>query len=215
MRVIAINGGPRKGWNTSKLLKHALEGAKSAGAEAEPIVNLYDLNFKGCVSCFRCKLKAGGHPGKCAMHDDLSEVLDRVLASNVLLLASPIYLWDVTGMMRMFLERLIFSNLGYRVTDRSDFKGALNVGLIYTMGVTNERMEACGYNFLYKSHVYFLNYLNGKVDYITANDTYQFDDPSKYDVPLFDPIHKAQVRDTQFPKDCERAFTLGTSLVPK
>ena len=215
MRAIAINGGPRKGLNTSKLLKHALEGAESAGAKVEPIVNLYDLNFEGCVSCFCCKLKTGGNPGKCALLDDLSKVLELVLESNVLLLASPIYLWDVTGMMRMFLERLVFSNLSYRATDRSDFKGALNVGFIYTMGVTKERMEECGYDFLYKSNMHFLAYLNGKVEYITVNDTYQFDDYSKYDTSLFDPVHKAQVRDTQFPKDCERAFALGVNSVPK
>ena len=215
MKAIAINGGPRKGWNTSKLLEHALEGAKSAGAETEPVVNLYDLNFKGCVSCFHCKLKTGGHPGKCAMHDDLSEVLERVSASNVLLLGSPIYLWDVTGMMRMFLERLAFPNLGYRATDRSEFKGVLNTGFIYTMNVTNEVMEARGYDFLYESHAFFLSHFNGKTDYITVNDTYQFDDYSKYNAPIFDPVHKAQVRDTQFPKDCERAFALGANAVPK
>ena len=215
MKAIAINGGPRKGWSTSKLLEHALEGAKSAGAETEPIVNLYDLNFKGCVSCFRCKLKTGGHPGKCAMRDDLSGVLERVSASDVLLLGSPIYLFDITGMMRMFLERLIFSNLGYRAKNRSDFKGKLNTGFIYTMNITDKMMEEWGYGFLYDSHVRFLSLLNGKVEYITVNDTYQFDDYSKYDVPIFDPVHKAKIRDTQFPKDCERGFALGANLVPK
>lgn len=214
MKVIAINGGPRKGWNTSKTLERALDGAKSAGAEAGPVINLYDLKFKGCVSCFRCKLKTGGHPGRCAMQDDLSEVLERVLDADALLLASPIYLWDVTGVMRMFLERLVFSNIGYRTEDRSDFKGSLNVGFIYTMNVPRDAMEECGYDFIYKSHALFLSLLNGKVDYITVNDTYQFDDYSKYDAPLFDPAHKARVREAQFPKDLERAFELGVNVVP-
>lgn len=212
-KVIAVNGGPRKGRNTSKLLECALEGAKSAGAETEAIINLYDLNFKGCVSCFRCKLKQGGHPGKCAMHDDLSEILERIPAYDALLLASPIYLWDVTGMTRMFLERLVFSNLSYRATDRSDFKSKLNVGFIYTMGVTVETMESYGYDFLYKSHVQFLSFLNGKVEYMTANDTSHVDDYSKYDASYVDPVRKAKVRDEQFPKDRERAFAFGARII--
>ena len=51
MKVIAFNGSPRKEWNTAKLLEKALEGADSQGAETE-LIHLYDLNFKGCISCF-------------------------------------------------------------------------------------------------------------------------------------------------------------------
>lgn len=54
MKAIAINGSPRKGWNTEKLLKEALRGAESVGAETE-LVQLYDLNYTGCKSCFACK----------------------------------------------------------------------------------------------------------------------------------------------------------------
>jgi multimeric flavodoxin WrbA len=54
MKVIAINGSPRKKWNTAKLLNKVLEGAESQEAEIE-LVNLYDLEYKGCESCFSCK----------------------------------------------------------------------------------------------------------------------------------------------------------------
>jgi len=56
MKAIAVNGSPRKTWNTAQLLKKALEGAAGAGAETK-IIHLYDLNFKGCTSCFACKRK--------------------------------------------------------------------------------------------------------------------------------------------------------------
>ena len=56
MKFLAINGSPRKQWNTATLLNKALEGASSEGAGAE-LIHLYDLNFKGCTSCFECKLK--------------------------------------------------------------------------------------------------------------------------------------------------------------
>lgn len=54
MKVIALNGSPRKKWNTATLLKHALDGAASKGAETE-LIHLYDYNYKGCISCFACK----------------------------------------------------------------------------------------------------------------------------------------------------------------
>ena len=55
MKVMAFNGSPRKKkWNTVTLLNNALEGARSAGAQTE-LIQLYDLNFSGCISCFSCK----------------------------------------------------------------------------------------------------------------------------------------------------------------
>ena len=56
MKVIAINGSPRKNWNTAKLLENALEGAKNKGADTE-LIHLYDLQYKGCRSCLVCKRK--------------------------------------------------------------------------------------------------------------------------------------------------------------
>ena len=71
MKVIAINGSPRKGWNTETLLKKALEGAGAAGAETE-MVHLYDLKFRGCVSCMACKLKKEPRPCRCILRDEQS-----------------------------------------------------------------------------------------------------------------------------------------------
>lgn len=70
MNVIAVNGSPRKNWNTHILLGKALEGAKDAGAQTE-LVNLYDLEYKGCISCLACKLKNGKSLGRCALNDGL------------------------------------------------------------------------------------------------------------------------------------------------
>ena len=55
-KVMIINGSPRKNFNTAKLLKSAAQGAEAAGAETE-IVHLYDLSYKGCISCLMCKRK--------------------------------------------------------------------------------------------------------------------------------------------------------------
>src|ERR1035438_4773585 len=96
MKVLAINGSPRKTWNTATLLNKALEGAASQGAETE-LIHLYDLNFKGCTSCFACKLKGGKSYGHCGFKDELSPILDKIPQIDVLILGSPIYLGAITG----------------------------------------------------------------------------------------------------------------------
>ena len=107
IKVIAVNGSPRKKWNTATLLERALEGAASKGAEIE-LVHLYDLKFKGCVSCFSCKMIDGPSYGKCVVKDDLTPLLKTIPDVHALILGSPIYYGTVTGEMRSFMERLFF-----------------------------------------------------------------------------------------------------------
>ena len=89
-KIIAVNGSPRKKGNTAEVLTHALKGAQDAGAETE-LIHLADLDFSGCKSCFACKLKGGKSYGKCALNDDLTPVLEKILACDGLLVGSPIY----------------------------------------------------------------------------------------------------------------------------
>ena len=211
VKVLSINGGPRKNWNTDTLLQKALEGAKSVGAQTEA-VHLYDLNFKGCTSCFACKRKNSKYVGHCAMRDDLSGVLEKVLEANVLLLGSPIYFGNVTGLMRSFLERLLFSNLSYNEGHRSVYPGKLSSGFIYTMNVPEEFLQRVNYEALFEQTKNTLQLLNGTSEYLISADTYQFDDYSKYDASMFNEKHKSQVKAEQFPLDCQKAFAMGARL---
>src|SRR3974390_1563375 len=111
MKVIAINGSPRKNWNTATLLTKALEGAVSLGAETE-LVHLYDLDYKGCISCFACKLIDGPYNGHCAVKDGLSPLLKAIeTEADAIILGSPIYFGGLSGEMRSFMERLLFAPL--------------------------------------------------------------------------------------------------------
>ena len=211
VKVLSINGGPRKNWNTDTLLQKALEGAKSVGAQTEA-VHLYDLNFKGCTSCFACKRKNSKYVGHCAMKDDLSGVLEKVLESDVLFLGSPIYFGNVTGLMRSFLERLLFSNLSYNEGHRSVYPGKLSSGFIYTMNVPEEFLQRLNYEALFEQTKTTLQLLNGTSEYLISADTYQFDDYSKYDASMFNESHKSQVKAEQFPLDCQKAFAMGARL---
>lgn len=211
-QAIAINGGPRKQWNTAMLLEKALEGAASVGA-ATSMVHLYDLNYKGCTSCFSCKRKDHYREGKCAMKDDLAPVLERIMAARVVFLGSPIYLGDVTGALRSLYERLLFINLAYDEENRFILETGPSVGLIYTMNVTESVMEELGYPYIFNGHVTYLKGLMGEVEYMTACDTCQFTDYAAYHAPRFDSAHKKKRREEQFPLDCERAFQMGARLM--
>jgi multimeric flavodoxin WrbA len=214
MKVIAINGSPRKKWNTAALLEKALEGAASEGAETE-IIHLYDLNFKGCTSCFACKLKDGKSYGKCAMNDELTHVLEKLKDADAVILGSPIYLGNSTGEMRSFMERFIFPYLVYSAHPISLFPGNIPVGYIYTLGATEEYFDMFGFRKVMELNEGVSTRIFGYSESLYSTDTYQFDDYSKYVADRFDPEAKAKKREEVFPRDCEEAFEMGKNFVKR
>lgn len=212
MKVIAVNGSPRKKWNTATLLEKALDGAASQGAETE-IVHLYDLSFKGCVSCFSCKTKGGKSYGRCGYVDELTPLLERIEAVDALILGSPVYLGVVTGEMRSFMERLLFPYLTYTDPQVSLFPKKINTGFIYTMNVTEEDMRQRGYDRHFGLNETYMKMIFGAAESLSCCDTYQFDDYAKMAAERYDPEKKARRRQTVFPEDCRRAFEMGGRLV--
>ena len=213
MKVLAINGSPRKKWNTATLLKKALEGAASKGAETE-LINLYDFNFVGCTSCFDCKLKNGASYGHCAFKDELSTVLKLIEDVDALILGSPIYLGTVTGVIRSFLERLIFPYLVYDTNRTSLFPKELPVGFIYTMGANENFIKALSIDKHIELNEMLLGRMFGMSESLMVTDTYQFDDYSKY-VNSFNVEEKAKRRRDVFPIDCEKAYEMGVRFAER
>ena len=215
--VVIINGSPRKNFNTAKLLKEAQKGAESAGANVE-YFNLYDINFKGCLSCFACKRKGNTTNCVCAIKDDLRPILEKCIQADAIIIGSPVYFSYPTGEFRSFLERLLFPVHTYMVDKETGALKSLRpktipVGVIFTMNCPKEWMEKYNYPTILEDNVNSLRHVFGYSEALYSCDTYQFIDYSKYDVDLFDEKHKAQVRDTQFPKDLQASFELGKKLV--
>lgn len=211
MKIIGINGSPRKNWNTATLLTKALEGAESQGAQTE-LIHLYDLNYKGCVSCFACKLKNGKSYGKCGYNDELTPILEKIEDTDAIILGSPIYFGDTTGEMRSFIERMTFPYLVYDENYSSLFKKKIHVGMIYTMNVDEIRMQQMGYSNNFKMVEMFMGRTFGEAETLIVTDTYQFNDYSKYVVSAFNPEKKAKIRDEKFPQDCKKAFEMGVKF---
>ncbi len=211
MKVIAINGSPRKKWNTAQLLQQALKGAESAGAETE-LINLYDLNYRGCISCFGCKRK-DAVPCKCYMKDDLTPILEKVQSAEGLLLGSPIYFGDVTGQMRCFLERLSFPAMTYDDYGKQLYNGQINAAFFFTMNVGDEYAKM--YQPVFENNTNLLKKFGGTAEYYLATDTLQFDDYSKFQAGQFDENAKRRRHEEQFQKDLAQAFEMGKRLVSK
>ncbi|MGZ4885370.1 MAG: flavodoxin family protein [Halobacteriota archaeon] len=208
MKVLAINGSPRTKCNTATLLDSALEGAASQGAETE-LVHLYKLTFKGCISCFSCKLKNGESYGRCAVNDELTPVLKKVEEADAIILGSPIYLGTDTGEMRSFMERLIFPYLVYDVKHSTLFKKKIRTGLIHTMGAPEDQMKLMGVDRHLSLVEMLMKRTFGEAESLFVTDTYQFDDYSKYESSRFNVEKKAERRREEFPKDRKRAFEMG------
>jgi multimeric flavodoxin WrbA len=205
MKILAINGSPRKGWNTAILLKKTLEGAASQGADTE-LIHLYDLNFKGCVSCFACKTIGGKSYGKCVLKDELTPVLKEIEEAHAIIIGSPVYFGSHTGEVRAFMERLLFPYVTYTDPPQSLFPKKINTGFIYTMNVTEEQFKEYHFQDI---TTFVMTLAFGATESLCSFDTYQFDDYSKILSTRFDPEKKAKRREEIFPEDCKKAFEMG------
>lgn len=100
--ILIISSSPRKGGNSDLLCDAWREGASSAGHRVEKI-RLADLEIRPCRGCGVCEA-----PGKaCLQQDDMPALLDKMLAADVVVLASPVYFYSVCGQMKTFIDRTV------------------------------------------------------------------------------------------------------------
>ncbi len=104
MKIFALNSSPRKKKsNTDRILQPFLEGAKGAGAEVD-LVYLYEKKIKPCLGCFNCWIKT---PGVCCQKDDMAELLETMVNCDVIVYATPLYVFGMTAQMKLFFDRII------------------------------------------------------------------------------------------------------------
>ena len=206
-KIIAVNAGPRKGWNTDTLITEASKGAESAGASVERF-DLFRLEkYTGCISCFGCKREK--NKGRCVCRDGLMPVLDAIRASDGLIIGSPNYLSELTASFRALYERLIFQNLTYNVETPCCNANPIPVLLIMTSNAPDTAYEG-----LIGNYQQVLSRFVGPTEVLVSGDTLQLKDYSKTDWPwtLFDPEAKQRRHETVFPQECHRAFDMGAAL---
>jgi putative NADPH-quinone reductase len=213
-KVIAINGSPRRNWNTAKLCQAALDGAAAAGAETE-LIHLESMKFKGCMSCFACHTKKHYDATLCFYKDELTPVLEKCLAADAIIIGSPIYYGFATGDVRAFMERLMFPLDTYVMEDGKrpvKTKKLTPTALIYTM---NANIDQIQHGHFLEMNERELRRIFGYCESYFACDTCQFSNYEPYAANLFDPVHKKERLEKQFPLELENCFELGKRLVEK
>lgn len=206
-RIVAVNAGPRTGWNTETLVSEASQGAVSSGAEVERF-NLFRLErYTGCISCFGCKKER--FKGHCICKDALTPVLDAIREADGLIIGSPNYLGNLTASFRALYERLIFQNLTYNIESPCCNEHPIPVLLIMTSNAPDYM-----YGSLLSDYKQTLSRFVGPTEVLVSGDTLQIWDYGKTDWrwTMFDPQAKLRRHETVFPEERKKAFELGRSL---
>ena len=215
MKALFVNGSPRKNWNTVKLLNKAMEGAREAGAECE-LVNIYDKPFKGCVSCFACKIKDSKCNGLCAFKDDMHPLLEKAFDADVIVIGSPVYFNGATAGTRAFLERLMFPIDTYMVDEAGKRINIphtpVKTAVIYDMNCPDFFMDQVNYGILLGDIQHELERLFGSCEILYVNNTYQFSDYNRYAINMFPEEMKRKQLEEHFPIDLQNAYDLGKRL---
>ena len=207
MNILAICGAANKSRNTATMLKRAFDGAMSVSGTSGEIVYLYDLSFRGCIGCHSCKLLEESKFARCAVRDDLTTVLEKAIAADVLLIGSPIYFSEITGETRSFLERYLFPGMTYNKDREPTYPKRTKIGWVFTMNAPGEF-----YKDFFGGLVGLTNRIIGESEYVMAYQTQQMNDYFKYAATMFD-VDMVKTRHIeQFPKDCVAAFEMGRRL---
>ena len=207
--IVAVNAGPRVGWNTDTLLKEAAKGAESTGATIQRF-DLFRLEkYTGCISCFGCKKEA--NKGHCVCRDGLSPVLDAIRESDGLIIGSPNYLSEMTASFRALYERLVFQSLTYSMDPPNCQVKDVPVLLIMTSNAPDT-----GYMGLMRNYQQTLSRFVGPTEIFVSGDTQQLKDYSKTDWPwYFDAEHKYKRHEEVFPQECKKVYEMGAALAEK
>ncbi|MCR4764615.1 MAG: flavodoxin family protein [Bacteroidaceae bacterium] len=209
-KIIIIDGGPRKTFNTASMLQKFAEGVTSVSNEIElKTVRLYGLDYKGCMSCMACKIK-GKATNICKFKDALTPILEEIAEADGMVLGSPIYFGEVTGQMRAFLERLVFPWLSYNDYSLTAVK-QMPVVLIETMNGTPEKNNSQGYGAM----EHCITAALGRPEHLVAYNTYQVKNYNNFELAGFSEEAKRQYRDEHWEKDLQMAFDAGKRMASK
>lgn len=209
-KIIIIDGGPRKTFNTASMLKKVAEGANSVSEGIEvKSYRLYDLDYKGCMSCLACKIK-GKAVNICKFKDALTPIMEEIAEADGLVLGSPNYFGEITGQMRAFLERLAFPWLSYNDYSQTAPK-RMPVLLIETQNGTKEYNNCNGYGTM----EFCISQALGEPEKLIAYNTYQVKNYNNYELAGFSEEAKRQYRDVHWEDDLQQAYNAGKRMAEK
>lgn len=141
--VLIISSSPRHNGNSDLLCQSFAKGAKESGNNVE-IVYLVDLKINYCLGCYACT-----NTNKCFQKDDFNIISDKMLKADVIVLATPVYFYSMSGQLKVFIDRLVSiytkirSNVYIFVTAWDDNKDNLMSTVEAIRGATRDCFEEC------------------------------------------------------------------------
>ena len=100
-KVVVISSTPRRGGNSEVLAKEFARGAVDSGHSVE-VIDLRDYHLNYCVACYSCT-----ESGKCVIGDGMNEITEKLLEADVIVLATPVYFYSMSGQLKVFIDRLV------------------------------------------------------------------------------------------------------------
>ena len=102
MKIVVLNGSPRKGGNTEIMTQAFAEAARKNQNEVS-ILDVAPMNIRGCLGCKYC----WAHKGECVQKDDMAEILQKIIDADVLVLASPVYFYSIDAQLKAVIDRTV------------------------------------------------------------------------------------------------------------
>lgn len=99
--VLILSASPRKAGNSDLLCDAFAQGAKEAGHTVEKIY-VQDQKIGGCMACYGCRGK-----GVCVQEDDMAPILDKLVAADIIVLATPVYFYAMDGQLKILIDRTL------------------------------------------------------------------------------------------------------------
>lgn len=100
-KVLILSGSPRKNGNSDILCDEFMRGAAENGNIVEKI-RVAEMNLEYCRACYACS-----DTGSCVIKDDMSEILQKMIDADVLVLASPVYFYSIDAQLKTLIDRTV------------------------------------------------------------------------------------------------------------
>ena len=141
MKILGVEGSSRKNGNTEKLVKTILESASENGAKTT-FYKLVEMNISLCLGCFSCR-----ETGTCVTNDDMQLLYEEIQASDIIILGSPVYMWQVSGQTKLFMDRL---SAFIKPDFTTRLKGKKSLFMVFTQGNPDENSFKFYFEYLEK-----------------------------------------------------------------
>lgn len=141
MKVVVLQGSPRRGGNTETVVEAVLAGLAEKTETDVAVVRTADRNVSGCREDFACQA-VGDSPG-CSINDDMGQIYDALLGADLIILASPVFCWGVSAQLKAVLDRL-YACLKFSATPPRCLLAGKKTALVVTAaGGPTDGLDVC------------------------------------------------------------------------